>query len=347
MKLAVLLLLAAVPQYRQAVPGYRYQFPRDHFEHPDFRTEWWYYTGNVHAANGHRYGFELVFFREGEHEGSRDNPSAWRIDDLYLAHLALTDIDGRRFLTRERLNRAGPGIAGASFAQARVWNGNWQARWDLATSEQTLTAVAEGVRLSLRLTPRKPPVIHGVERRQPEGGGRGQGIVLRLVPAAGGFREYQRRRGDGRGMDGPRVVYPPAGSQPAGLGLVQCATGKRQRADAVPTAQYRRRDRSVFVGHLHRGRRTRPASVARGFRSSSRWTTGRVRRPVRATRCAGRSRCPPCTSHSNAVRPFRSRNSCRNRKAARCTGKDAVTYTGSARGVGYLEMTGYDKAVKL
>ena len=191
MKLAALLLLAAaIPDYRQAVPGYRYQFPRDHFEHPDFRTEWWYYTGNVHAANGHRYGFELVFFRAGRARQARgtiprrgaSTTSTWRTSPL-------TDIDGRRFLTRERLNRAGPGIAGASFAQARVWNGNWQARWDLATSEQTLTAVAEGVRLSLRLTPRKPPVIHGVERRQPEGGGRGQGIALRLVPAAGGFRD--------------------------------------------------------------------------------------------------------------------------------------------------------------
>src|SRR3954468_18086980 len=99
MKLLVLLLLAATtPEYRQALPGYEYQFPRDHFEHPDFRTEWWYYTGNVHAADGHRYGFELVFFRQGEgREEAAENPSVWRIEDLYLAHLALTDIDGGRF----------------------------------------------------------------------------------------------------------------------------------------------------------------------------------------------------------------------------------------------------------
>src|ERR1017187_3731792 len=91
MKILLLLLFAAAPQYRQALPGYRYQFPRDHFEHPDFRTEWWYYTGNVHARDGHRYGFELVFFRQGERKGDPANASVWRIDDLYLAHLALTD----------------------------------------------------------------------------------------------------------------------------------------------------------------------------------------------------------------------------------------------------------------
>ena len=45
---ALLLMLAAASwaaePYRQALPGYRYEFPRDHFNHPDFRTEWWYYT---------------------------------------------------------------------------------------------------------------------------------------------------------------------------------------------------------------------------------------------------------------------------------------------------------------
>jgi predicted secreted hydrolase len=36
------LLLAALlaGDFRLALPGYRYSFPRDHFEHPEFRTEW-------------------------------------------------------------------------------------------------------------------------------------------------------------------------------------------------------------------------------------------------------------------------------------------------------------------
>jgi predicted secreted hydrolase len=161
--LRAFLLLAAVclcaaPGYRQALPGYHYQFPRDHFNHPDFQTEWWYYTGNVHAPDGHRYGFELVFFRRGRERGG-DNPSVWRADDLYLAHLALTDIDGRKFRATQRLNRAGPGIAGAS--EGRIWNGNWEVKWDPRDDRQTLTAIAEGIRFDLRLTPRKPLVIHG------------------------------------------------------------------------------------------------------------------------------------------------------------------------------------------
>ena len=157
--------LFAAPGYRQAAPGYRFQFPRDHFNHPDFQTEWWYYTGNVRAADGHRYGFELVFFRRGADEQARReaaaNPSAWRVEDYFMAHLALTDIDQAGFRYYKRANRAGPGLAGADFARGLIWNGNWRAHWDLAAGTQTLSAVAEGIRFDLRLTPAKPPVVHG------------------------------------------------------------------------------------------------------------------------------------------------------------------------------------------
>ena len=127
------------PEYRKALPGYRYSFPRDHFEHPDFRTEWWYYTGNLTDSAGKRFGFELVFFRQGVHRDG-DGKSSWDVRDLYLAHAAVTDADGRKFWYEERLNRQGPGVAGASFAKQRIWNGNWSATWN--TENQTLEATA-------------------------------------------------------------------------------------------------------------------------------------------------------------------------------------------------------------
>src|SRR5262245_47028181 len=81
--IAVLFLLVASIQalvaqspYRMALPGYRYSFPHDHFNHPDFATEWWYYTGNLQASDGHRFGFELTFFREAVTRGSAQQ-TAW------------------------------------------------------------------------------------------------------------------------------------------------------------------------------------------------------------------------------------------------------------------------------
>src|SRR5712671_4159523 len=148
--------LAASAQYRVALPGYRYSFPRDHFSHPDFQTEWWYYTGNVKSSNGHRFSFELTFFRQGL---DLDAKGAWDIHDLYVAHLALSDLNGGKFLHAERTNRAGPGIAGANEQEGRIWNGNWQVTW--RDDEPLLQAIDE--RFSIRFTLRsaKPPVIHG------------------------------------------------------------------------------------------------------------------------------------------------------------------------------------------
>jgi predicted secreted hydrolase len=169
--LHVFALSGAVPEYRQALPGYRYSFPRDHFEHPDFRTEWWYYTGNLADATGARYGFELVFFRQGQHHDA-GSKSAWEVQDLYLAHAALTDVTGRRFLYEERLNRQGPGIAGASFAQQRIWNGNWSVAWNAEV--QSLEATTGQFRFHLELKPEKPFVIHGENGVSQKAAGAGQ-----------------------------------------------------------------------------------------------------------------------------------------------------------------------------
>src|SRR5580700_11074980 len=122
------LLLVGFELYRGAVPGYRYECPRDHFNHPEFQTEWWYYTGNLHSADGRRFGFELTFFRHGVDREPRQ-AGVWDVRDVWLAHLALSDLDANNFFHVERLNRAGPGIAGADLGQARVWNGKWQVRW--------------------------------------------------------------------------------------------------------------------------------------------------------------------------------------------------------------------------
>jgi predicted secreted hydrolase len=181
--------------WREAIPGYHYQFPRDHFEHEDFRTEWWYYTGNVSDSAGKRYGFELVFFRQGAHAGpageAREHgEGVWDVRDLYLAHAALTDPAGKHFWYEERLNRQGPGVAGASFGDSRVWNGNWRVAWSGET--QTLDAVTEHFRFHLKLDPEKPFVIQGENGLSQKAAGRGRAsyyVSFPLLKASGSIND--------------------------------------------------------------------------------------------------------------------------------------------------------------
>lgn len=175
--LAALALLTAIAGsgqeagYRAALPGYRYEFPRDHFSHPEFQTEWWYYTGNLHTPTGRAFGFELTFFRQAVARPAALS-SPWDVQDVYLAHFALSDLDGGRFLHDQRMNRSGPGLAGASLEGRRVWNGNWQVRWE--GDEQRLEALSPSHAVRLMLRPAKPPVIHGLNgvSQKAEGAGR-------------------------------------------------------------------------------------------------------------------------------------------------------------------------------
>ena len=154
-----LLPAVANPQWRQASREYELSFPKDFASHPEHRIEWWYYTGNLHSTEGDRYGYQLTFFRVGI-DAEPENPSKWAVRDLFMAHLAVTDIDGRRYSFAERLNRAGPGWAGAETGSYRVWNEDWEASFD-DEGRQWIRARDERIALDLRLVPSKPAVLHG------------------------------------------------------------------------------------------------------------------------------------------------------------------------------------------
>ena len=112
--------------FKQALPGYSYQFPRDDFSHDEFRIEWWYYTGNLAGERKQTFGYQLTFFRVGlEKKNPIDNPSSWKIDNIYFAHMTVSDINNKKFHFFERINRRGIKNAGADSNQLHVWNEDW------------------------------------------------------------------------------------------------------------------------------------------------------------------------------------------------------------------------------
>ena len=152
----------ATQSWRLASPTYELSFPRDHAAHPDYRIEWWYYTGNLSTREGRRFGYQLTFFRVGV-DPNPVNPSQWTVRDLHMAHLAITDIDGGVHRVAERLNRAGVGWAGASTDRLDVWNENWRATASDRTHRlQAMDANQSGrLLLDLRLDSDMEPVLHG------------------------------------------------------------------------------------------------------------------------------------------------------------------------------------------
>ena len=146
--------------WREAAAGYRFEFPRDHASHPEFKLEWWYYTGNVQTADGRRFGYQVTFFRVGI-VPTPASPSRWAVRDLFMTHLAVSDPSSGRYRFDERLSRGGPGLAGAQSDRYRVWNEDWTAEMD-AEGRHVIRAVAKGTGVELVLAEGKAPAINGV-----------------------------------------------------------------------------------------------------------------------------------------------------------------------------------------
>ena len=142
------------------------EFPQDHGSHPGFRTEWWYYTGNLRSQAGEHYGFQLTFFRRqlsppGAEKTWPQPKSAWRTQQLFLAHAALTDINGKQFHHAEQMSREMRGLAGAyqEDGATAVYVRNWSSRME--GNGHILEVNAEDFAFRLRLLSSKAPVVQG------------------------------------------------------------------------------------------------------------------------------------------------------------------------------------------
>jgi predicted secreted hydrolase len=180
--------------YTRALAPREFHFPADHGPHPGFRTEWWYYTGNLSTREGRRFGFQLTFFRSALAPDAAARASAWATSQAWLAHFTVSDIDGDRFRSFERWSRGSLGLAGAAAEPFRVWLETWSAAAS-GTARQTppmrLQAAEDDAAIDLVLQPGKPPVLQGdrgLSRKGPEPGNASYYYSLTRMPAAGTVR---------------------------------------------------------------------------------------------------------------------------------------------------------------
>ena len=159
--------------YRQAVPPYRFQFPRDHAAHPEFRTEWWYYTGHLESG-ARKFGYELTFFQVGVNPWRKNSRSKWALHTVYFAHFTVTDENNRRFEFTEKINRPALGMAGSDKQRYHVWIDDWSAALLADNRTHQLKASAPQFAIDLSLVSRKPPVVHGHDGVSQKSEGRGR-----------------------------------------------------------------------------------------------------------------------------------------------------------------------------
>ena len=200
--------------FAQVVGPRAFEFPRDHGAHPDYRQEWWYVTGNLDAASGERFGFELTFFRFALAPGpnshtvakastaamaSADGQSRWRTGQIYMGHFAITDVARGRFRFSQKLSRGAVGLAGAEMPPLHVWVDDWSLA--AVASDETrwrLRAKQNGYELTLEAQALLQPVLNGDQGFSRKSGEPGAASYYYSIPRVAVHGELLR---DGMPLD--------------------------------------------------------------------------------------------------------------------------------------------------
>lgn len=165
--------------YRRAESVREFSFPQDHGPHPGYKNEWWYLTGNLEGPDGQPFGYEFTIFRfalapPSDTANEPQSGSAWRTNQFYMAHFAVTRGDDETFRAFERFGRGGAGLAGAQADPLRVWVEDWSmTSTGTAPFPLRLRAHAESVGIDLTVRPEKPMVLQGDRGLSQKGPGNG------------------------------------------------------------------------------------------------------------------------------------------------------------------------------
>lgn len=167
----VLFLTMASNEWKVAVPDYPWAFPRDHWAHDGYRTEWWYFTGHLEAEDAsRRFGYQFTFFRIGVLTDPPDLDSEWVSTSVIMGHAAVTDLVSGEHVFAEVFYREMPLLASFNaYPEARIgwsrgpagtgdlwtldWNGNG---FDIAARD-----ARQGMGFRLETKASKPVVFHG------------------------------------------------------------------------------------------------------------------------------------------------------------------------------------------
>ncbi len=187
------LILDSAEGFQRVIEEREFEFPADHGAHEEYQTEWWYFTGNLSAKDGRRFGYQLTFFRRALLPPAQgvERSSNWASEQVYFAHFALSDVGNGRFHAYERFSRGAAGLAGATGTPLfSVWLDHWRVE-QIDSQTFLLKASQAEINLDLKLTDLKGPVAHGangVSQKGAEVGNASYYLSLTRLEASGEIR---------------------------------------------------------------------------------------------------------------------------------------------------------------
>lgn len=336
------------PAFAPVTPGRPLVFPRDFGAHPEFRTEWWYVTGWLKDGAGKPLGFQVTFFRRAG-EADRANPSAFAPRQLIIAHAALSDPAQGRLAHAQRVAREGFGLAYARVGTTDLKLDDWRMARAPDGSYEVKVKAPE-LTLALRLAPTQPPLLQGDGGFSRKGPGPAQASYYYSLPQLAVSGTAKRAGAKPSPVAGTAWFDHEWSSQAldenasgwdwvgANLddGAALMAFQIRNKQGAKLWAHATLRDASGKITHYL------PRQVS--FEALARWRSPRTGAvyPVATALATGAThwRITPLQMDQEL-------DARRSTGAVYWEGAVEIGRDGVPAGRGYLEMTGYDRAMKL
>jgi predicted secreted hydrolase len=169
--------------WQRAIGPWSWSFPRDHGAHPNFKTEWWYFTGNLkEKSTGRPFGYQLTIFRQGVQYQPAQPNSKWAARDFYFGHFTISDINAGQFHVAEKVSRGALGEAHAATDKMDVALGTWSILQDAPQETYHLAAKDGDLAIDFEEHPLKPLVLEGVNGLSQKASGAGEASYYYSYP---------------------------------------------------------------------------------------------------------------------------------------------------------------------
>ncbi|WP_334064047.1 lipocalin-like domain-containing protein [Alteromonas genovensis] len=134
--------------------------PKDHGSHPDYQLEWWYLTFVLEDDDKNEFGLQFTLFRFATAKETQDT-SSWSTPQQWMGHASLHAKDEHFF--EERLAAGGVGNAFVKPApfNAVIDDWSWQSKSDSPFPASLQFSINNDVDIALSLTAKGPFVKQG------------------------------------------------------------------------------------------------------------------------------------------------------------------------------------------
>lgn len=329
-------------------PGKTLTLPQDFGAHPDYRTEWWYATGWLTTADGKPLGFQVTFFRSAT-EHDRANPSAFAPKQLIIGHAALSDPAVGKLLHDQRSARAGFGLAYARVGDTDVKLDDWRMQRG-ADGSYDVTVAAREFTLQLRLKPTQAVLLQGDGGYSRKGPRPAQASYYYSQPQLQTSGFVTRGAGKREPVSGTTWLDHEWSSQvlDAEASGWNWVGANLDDGGALMAFEIRSKTGGKLWAHATlrdaKGKITAYAAHQVGFTPQAHWRSPRTNTdyPVATVLTTGATRW-----QIKPLQDDQELDSRRSTGAVYWEGAVTISRDGVPAGRAYLEMTGYDKPMKL